>query len=345
MRATPRVWLSSQEDSRGGNKVTKYIIKRILWAIPVLLGVLIIVYTITYLTPGDPVMTMLGNGYTAEKYAKKAAELGLDKGYLQQLGTYIWNIVTKFDFGKSFMTNIPVVSELSTRIVTTFKIAFLSIIVTILIGIPCGIIAAIRQYSPLDYTFTSLALLCSAIPSFVNATVLLVIFGVKLRWLPLTGLDEVKSYILPVFVNALGGIALLTRMTRTSMLETIRQDYIRTARAKGLKSSAVIWKHAMKNTMIPVITVTGSWLAMLMGGALIVELIFSIPGLGTYLYSGISNRDYPIINGAVILTATIVCVMSIVVDILYAAVDPRIKAQFAGGKKKKKTSGKKAEVA
>lgn len=129
------------------------------------------------------------------------------------------------------------------------------------------------------------------------------------------------------------------------MLETIRQDYIRTARAKGLRESAIIWKHAMKNTMIPVITVTGSWLAMLMGGALIVELIFSIPGLGTYLYGGISNRDYPIINGSVILTAFIVCMMSIVVDILYAVVDPRIKAQFSSGKKKKKKAAQPAKEA
>ena len=325
--------------------MAKYIIKRILWAIPVLLGVLIIVFTITYLTPGDPVQTILGNGYTPEKYAKKAAELGLDKGYLAQLGSYIWNVITRFDFGKSYMTNIPVITELTTRMGTTFSIAFLSIIVTILIGIPCGIIAAIKQYSALDYGFTSFALICSAIPSFVIAPVLLVVFGVKLRWLPLSGLDEWKSYILPVFVNALGGIALLTRMTRTSMLETIRQDYIRTARAKGLRESAIIWKHAMKNTMIPVITVTGSWLAMLMGGALIVELIFSIPGLGTYLYGGISNRDYPIINGSVILTAFIVCMMSIVVDILYAVVDPRIKAQFSSGKKKKKKAVQPAKEA
>ncbi len=325
--------------------MTKYIIKRILWAIPVLLGVLIIVYTITYLTPGDPVMTLLGNAYTPENYAEKAAELGLDKSYLEQIGNYIWNIVTKFDFGKSYMNNVPVISELSHRFITTFKIASLSIIVTVIIGIPCGIIAATKQYSALDYGFTSFALICSSIPSFVIAPVLLVVFGVKLRWLPMSGLNGWTSYILPVFVNALGGIALLTRMTRTSMLETIRQDYIRTARAKGLKNSAVIRKHAMKNAMIPVITVTGSWLAMLMGGALIVETVFSIPGLGTYLYNGISNRDYPIVNGSVILTAFIVCMMSIIVDILYALVDPRIKAQFAGGKKRKKKPAQKAEVA
>ena len=325
--------------------MTKYIIKRILWSIPVLLGVLIIVYTITYLTPGDPVMTILGNGYTPEKYAVKAHELGLDKGYFAQLGTYIWNIITKFDFGKSYLTNMPVKMELISRIGMTFKIAVLSIIVTVIIGIPAGIVAATKQYSVLDYSFTSLALICSAVPSFVIAPVFLVIFGVKLRLLPMSGLDEWKSYILPVFVNALGGVALLTRMTRTSMLETIRQDYIRTAKAKGLKNSEIIRKHALKNTMIPVITVTGSWLAMLMGGSLIVEVIFSIPGLGTYLYNGISNRDYPIINGSVILTAFIVCMMSIIVDVLYSVVDPRIKAQFASPRRKRKKSQQEAEVA
>lgn len=323
--------------------MAKYILKRILWMIPVLLGVLVIVYTITYLTPGDPVMTILGNGYTPEKYAQKAAELGLDKGYFQQLISYIWNIITKFSFGKSYMTNIPVAAELSARIVVTAKIAVLSIIVTVLVGLPCGIIASTKQYSALDYGFTTFALICSAIPGFVIAPVFLVIFGVKLGWFPLSGLDTAKSYVLPVIVNSLSGIALIMRMTRTSMLETIRQDYIRTARAKGLKQSAVVRKHALKNAMIPVITVTGSWLAMLMGGAIIVEIIFSIPGLGTYLYNGITTRDYPIINGSVVFTSFIVCLMSIIVDLLYAAVDPRIRSQFSGGPKKKKAAQKKTK--
>lgn len=334
MKATFLAWLSHILEKEC-QALLRYILKRLLLLIPVLLGVLIIVFTITYLTPGDPVISILGQGYTPEKYAVKAAELGLDKGYLQQLGSYIWNIVTKFDFGKSYLTNVPVMSELSTRIVITSKIAFMTIIVAVCIGVPCGIIAATKQYTLLDYGFTSFALLCSAIPSFVIAPVFLVIFGVKLRLLPLSGLNEAKSYILPVLVNALGGIALITRMTRTSMLETIRQDYIRTARAKGLKNSAVIKKHALKNALIPVITVTSSWLAMLMGGALIVEMVFTIPGLGTYLYNGITNRDYPIINGSVILAASIVCIMSIVADILYTVVDPRIKTQFVVKKKKR----------
>lgn len=314
-----------------------YILKRILLLIPVLLGVLIIVFTITYLTPGDPVVSMLGSAYTPERYAEKAAEMGLDKGYLEQLGTYILNVVTKFDFGKSYMTYIPVMEELTARAPITFKIAVITIIIALCVGIPCGVIAATKQYSVLDYGLTSFALLSSAIPSFVLALVFLVLFGVKLKWLPLSGLSSVKHYVMPVMVSAIGGFALITRMTRNSMLETIRQDYIRTARAKGMKMSAVIRKHALKNALIPVITVTGSWLAMLMGGSLIVEMIFTIPGLGTYLYSGITNRDYPVINGSVILTSSIVCIMSIVVDILYTVVDPRIKTQFVKKKKAKAT--------
>lgn len=319
--------------------MTKYVLKRILLLIPVLLGVLIVVFTITYLTPGDPVVTILGTGYTPEKYVAKAAELGLDKGYLEQLWNYIWHIFTRLDFGKSYITNVPVATELATRVVVTAKIAIITIIIDVLVGVPCGIIASTKQYSAWDYGFTSFALLSSAIPSFVIAPVFQVIFCVKLRWFPLAGLDSVSSYVLPIAVNALGGIALITRMTRNSMLETIRQDYIRTAKAKGMGRREVVRKHALKNALIPVITVTGSSFALMMGGALVVEMIFTIPGLGTYLYNGITNRDYPIINGSVILAATIVCIMSIVVDITYTVVDPRLKTQFVSkksGKRRKK---------
>ena len=180
----------------------KYIIKRLLLLIPVLLGVLIIVFTITYLTPGDPVVSLLGSSYTPETYAAKAAEMGLDKGYFGQLGTYIFNIFTKFDFGKSYMTNNPVVESLMARAPVTAKIAMITVVIALCVGIPCGIIAAIKQYSILDYGFTSFALLSSAIPSFVLAPVFLVIFGVKLKWLPLSGLTSFKSYILPILVKS-----------------------------------------------------------------------------------------------------------------------------------------------
>jgi peptide/nickel transport system permease protein len=327
----------------------RYIIKRLLWTIPVMLGVLIIVFTITYLTPGDPVKTILGTGYTPAKYAVKAHELGLDKGYFGQIGSYIWNLVTHLSLGKSFTTSIPVTQELAKRIPVTFKIAFLSIIIIVITGLPLGILSATKQYSVLDTSLTSFALVMCAIPAFVLALLALVLFGVKLRWLPISGLHTWQSWILPVATNALGGTAVIMRMTRTTMLEVIRQDYIRTARAKGLKESAIIRGHAMKNCMIPVTTVIGSYLAALLSGAIIVETIFSIPGLGMYLMGGITARDYPVINGTVVLLAFIVCAMNLIVDVIYAFIDPRIRSQYVSPKKKAKAvqkfTGDKAEVA
>ena len=314
----------------------RFIIKRILWMIPVMLGVLIIVFSITYLTPGDPIKTMLGSGYTPERYAMKQAEYGLDKGYLAQLGSYIWNLVTKLDMGKSFSSNIRVSKEISERIGTTLQIGVYSVLVMVIIGVPLGIISATKQYSLIDTGLTSFALIISAIPCFVLAPLCLVLFGVKLKWLPISGISSFKSWILPIGTNALSGIALIMRMTRTSMLEVIRQDYIRTARAKGLKERVIIRKHALKNALIPVVTVTGQVMAMLMSGAVIIETIFSIPGIGMYMLGGITGRDYPVINGSVILVSFIVCAMNLIVDLLYAVIDPRIKAEYVAKDKKRK---------
>ena len=314
-----------------------------------MLGVLIVVYTITYLTPGDPVKTILGTGFTEAKYAAKLREFGLDRGYFGQIGEYIWNLVTRLSMGKSFMSSIPVTQELAHRIPVTFKIAFLSIIIIVITGLPFGILSATRQYSLLDTGLTSFALITCAIPSFVLALLALVLFGVNLKWLPISGLQTWKHWILPVGTNSLGGTAVIMRMTRTSMLEVVRQDYIRTARAKGLKENAIIQKHALKNCMIPVTTVAGSFLAFLMSGAIIVETIFSIPGLGMYLMGGITARDYPVINGTVILIAFIICAMNLIVDMIYALIDPRIKAQYVSQKKKaraiEKLTAQESEVA
>jgi len=312
-----------------------------------MLGVLIVVFTITYLTPGDPVKTILGTGYTPEKYAVKARDLGLDKGYFGQLGSYIWNLLTHLSMGKSFMSSIPVTTELAHRIPVTFKIALLSIVVIVITGLPLGILSATRQYSLLDTGLTSFALIMCAIPAFVLALLALVLFGVKLKWLPISGLATWKAWILPVATNSLGGTAVIMRMTRTTMLEVIRQDYIRTARAKGLKEGAIVRRHALKNCMIPVTTVAGSFLAFLMSGAIIVETIFSIPGLGMYLMTGITQRDYPVINGTVILIAFIICAMNLIIDVIYAFIDPRIKSQYVSPKRGAKAVAKlnKAEVA
>ena len=303
--------------------------------IPVMLGVVIIVFTITYFTPGDPIMTILGTGYTPEKYAEKAAELGLDKGYLGQLGTYIWNIVTKFDFGRSYNSNLRIVEEFATRFPTTFKLAIMTVALSVIIGLPIGILSAVKQYSLGDYISTTLALIFSAIPGYVIGLLGLVLFGVKLHWIPVGGVDSFKAWILPVVSTCLPGVAMIMRQTRTNMLEVIRQDYIRTARAKGLDERVIRRKHALPNCLIPIVTVAGSSVAFMLAGAIICENVFNIHGMGTYLYAGILARDYPIINGCVLLIAFIVCVVNLIVDISYAFIDPRIRAQYTQSGKKR----------
>jgi peptide/nickel transport system permease protein len=306
-----------------------YIFKRLLWIVPVMLGVLIIVFTITYFTPGDPIASMLGPGYTPERYAQKAAELGLDQGYFVRLGKYIWNAFAHLDLGKSFLSNLSISKEIAARFPITLCIGLLTIILMIAVGMPLGIFSAIRQYGAVDAALTVAALVMNAIPAFVFALLALILFGVVLRWLPTNGLDSWKSWILPVVTSALPGIAVVMRMSRTTMLEVIRQDYIRTARSKGLREGAIIRKHALKNCLIPLITVTGGFMTSVLAGSIIVETIFGISGLGMYLMGGIIGRDYPVINGAVLLISLIVCVLNLAVDLLYAMIDPRIKAQYS----------------
>ncbi|MGI5971249.1 MAG: ABC transporter permease [Oscillospiraceae bacterium] len=312
----------------------KYILKRLLWMIPVILGVLFIVFTISYFTPGDPVVALLGSNYTQEAYDRKVIELGLDKPFVVQFISYVWGIVTRLDFGVSYSYGHLVGVEMSSRLGTTFTLGMLSVCVTILLGIPFGLLSATKQYSLLDYGVTSLSMIFAAMPGYWLALMCILLFALKLEWLPATGLGSWRHWVLPVLSNSLTSVAVVARMTRSSMLEVIRQDYIRTARAKGLKESKVISRHALKNALIPVITIVGMQMSMVMGGSVIIETIFTIPGLGTYLMSGISARDYPVINGCVLLLSLCICAMNLLVDVCYAYVDPRIKAQYESGKKR-----------
>ena len=315
----------------------KYIIKRILWVIPVLIGVTVIVYTISYFTPGDVVMNILGSsGFTEERYAAKQAELGLDKPYIIQVLTYIRNVFTRFDFGVSFQNYLPVTFEIANRLPITLRLNLMALVIMIVIGMPLGMMSALKQYSALDTTLTAFALIVAAIPGFVLALLSALLFCVKLRWLPLSGLTTWKGWILPVLCSSLGGIAVYTRYSRTTMLEVIRQDYIRTARAKGLRESVIIRKHALINCMIPLVTVVGGFVATMFSGSIIIETIFAIPGMGTYLMSGINGRDYPITNGVVLMISLLVCTVNLIIDILYAVIDPRIRVQYESPNKKTK---------
>lgn len=316
--------------------MAKYIIKRILWMIPVVLGVLFIVFLISYITPGDPVKIILGSSYTEEAYVEKQQELGLDKPFLVQYVKYVVDMVTKGNMGTSYSYGHSVSEQILSRMGITLEIGILGVILTVLIGVPIGVLSATKQYSVLDYSVTTISTLFAAMPNFWLAMLAILLFSLRLGWLPATGYGTIKQLILPVLTNALTSVAVVARMSRSSMLEVIRQDYIRTARAKGLKEGIIIRRHALKNALIPVLTVIGMQMSMVMGGSVIIETIFSIPGLGAYMMAGINARDYPVINGCVVVLSLSICIMNLLVDIAYAWVDPRIRAQYVSGKKKKK---------
>ncbi len=311
--------------------MVKYTIKRLLWMIPVLLGILFIVFTLSHFMPGDPVINRLGTNYTQEQYDAMEHELGLDQPFLKQFWDYLVGVVTKFDLGTSYKSYRSVNTMVLERLGTTLKLGILSSIVTIVISMPLGIISARHQYQPLDYSVTTVSLIFASVPSFWLAMMMMLLFSLKLGWLPSSGIGTWKHYVLPVLAQGLMPLASVTRMTRSSMLEVIRQDYIRTARAKGLKENVVIYRHALKNALIPVITVIGMQMSMIFGGSVVIESIFSMPGLGTLLMTSINSRDYPAIMGIVFVISLSVCVINLLVDLVYAAVDPRIKAQFSSG--------------
>lgn len=326
--------------------MSRYIGKRLLLIIPILLGVIFIVFTINQLTPGDPVAGILGNNYTQAQYDAKSAELGLDKPFFTQFFIYLKNIVTKFDFGTSYKSGRSVTTEMLQRFPTTFILAILSVLVTVIIGLPFGIASATKQYSALDYTVTSVAMFFASMPSFWMAMMMMLIFSLNLNWLPASGVDTWKGWVLPTLALGLSPVATVTRITRSSMLDVVRQDYIRTARAKGLGEGEIIRKHALPNALIPVITVVGMQLGYIIAGSVVIEAIFAIPGIGSWIMTAISQKDYPVIQGSVLFLSLIICLLNLLVDLIYGFVDPRIKAQYiSGGKTRKAKKTMEDEVA
>ncbi len=309
-----------------------------------MLGVLFIVFTISFFTPGDPVMAMLGTNFTQAAYDAKIIELGLDRPFVVQYVDYVVKLVTQGSLGTSYTYGHAVAGEIVTRLSTTLRLGICSVIFTSIFGIPLGILSATRQYSILDYGTTVVCLFFAAMPNFWLALVLIISFALNLGWFPVSGMVGWKSWVLPVVANSMPVLANVARMSRSSMLDVVRMDYIRTARAKGVPERSVIFKHALRNAMLPIITVVGMQVGLIMAGSVIVESIFNIPGLGAYLLAGISNRDYPVINACVLVLSLFICVMNLLVDILYANIDPRIMSQY-DGRKKKKATPKKAEDA
>lgn len=320
----------------GDSPLAKYIIKRILWMIPVMLCVIILVFTIMYFTPGDPALAVLGSNYTPEAYEAKVQEMGLDQPYIVQLGNYIFNIVTKFDFGQSYINNRSVSAQILERLQPTLIIGVFGVLLSQAIAIPVGVVAATHHGKPLDYSVTTFCIVLAAIPGFLLAVFLMLLFCMKLKWLPASGVASWKGYILPVICSVFAPMVSSCRMTRSSMLEVIRQDYIRTARAKGVSERDVVRKHALKNALIPVLTMMGMHLGGAMGGSILVETIFTVPGIGTLMKSAIYNLDYPVVEGCVIFISFIMSLLMLLTDLAYAAVDPRVRDQMSGGKRKKR---------
>ena len=301
--------------------------------IPVVLGVTILIFTIMYFVPGDPAFIILGSNATVEQLEAKREELGLNDPYLVRLGNYMKDVFIKFDFGKSYINNRSVSQEILSRFPRTFVIAFFSIALSILIGVPLGISAATHQNKLGDYISMFLSLIGVSMPSFWIGLMLVIWFALGLHWLPSGGIGGPEYFVLPCIACSFNTIAALARQTRSSMLEVIRSDYIVTARAKGQSEDKVIYRHALKNALIPIITIAGNSFGIALGGALVIETVFSIPGLGMYIVSGINNRDYPVIQGSIIFVAIAFSLVMLIVDLIYAYIDPRIKAQYQVKKK------------
>lgn len=314
----------------------RYIIKRLLFMIPILVAVAILIFALMDFIPGDPIEIILGESATPVQIEEAREYYGLNKPFMERLGEYLSDLFFHLKFGKSYLYGIEVGTELMTRFPRTLIIALCCCGASIILGVPIGIYSAMHSNKLGDRVSIFCTILLDSIPHFWLALLLVLLLSLKLGWLPTTGHTSWKHYIIPTLANMSGGLAGIARQTRSSMLEVIRADYVTTARAKGLKESAVTWKHALPNALIPIITIAGSHFGHMLGGATVIENIFMIPGIGSYLVLAVSSRDYPIVQGCVVYIAFTFSIMMLITDLLYAFVDPRIKSQYVKKKKAKK---------
>ena len=305
----------------------RYILKRVLLIIPVILGISILIFGIIKMSPGDPARMVLGNRVEEEDLQQWRHEMGLDKPVVVQYFDYITKVL-KGDFGVSYRTRRSVSEQLIQKFPITFNIALFSTIIAVIMGIPVGIISAVKRYSIFDGMSTILALIFCSMPSFWLALMLVLVFSLWIPIFPSNGISTWQCYILPSLATSVVTTPYLLRLTRNTLLEVMKEDYIRTARAKGLKERKIVMRHALKNTLIPVITAGGMQFGMLMGGAIITEQVFSIPGLGRYMIDGIRDHDIPIVMGSCLVVTIAFCLVNLVTDIAYAFLDPTIKAEY-----------------
>lgn len=306
----------------------KYVLRRLLLFIPVILGVIFIVFSLLALTPGDPAKMVLGQGATPETVEAMRHQMGLDQPFLVRFFNYLKDLVFHLDIGISYNTKMPVMDSIRAALPYTVRLALCAVIVGLVFGIPTGIVSAIKQYSAFDTVSMILALIGLSMPVFWLGLLLIIFFSVNLHWLPASGFDTLSQMILPSLALGAQSVAIFARMTRSSMLEVVRQDYIRTVRAKGQKELAIIFGHTLRNSLIPIITVVGLQFGILLGGALLTESVFSIPGIGRLMVDAIKARDYPMVQGGVLVIALLFSAVNLIVDLVYGFVDPRIRSQY-----------------
>jgi peptide/nickel transport system permease protein len=309
-----------------------YILRRILSTLPVMGIVALFVFSLLYIAPGDPAAVIAGDQASPADVERIRQGLGLDRPFLIQFGSWLWNILHG-DLGTSIFTNLPVAKMIAQRIEPTFSLMAITLVLTILVAVPLGVVAAWKAGSWVDRTIMAFAVFAFSLPVFVVGYVLAYVFALQFEWLPVQGYTPLAAGLWPWLQNlilpalALGSvyIALIARITRASMLEVLQQDYVRTARAKGLGQRNILFVHALKNAAVPIVTVIGIGIALLIGGAVVTESVFAIPGLGRLTIDAILRRDYPVIQGIVLLFSFLYVLVNLMVDVTYTLVDPRIR--------------------
>ena len=301
-----------------------YTIKRILQVIPVLLIISFICFILIRLVPGHPAANMLGVNASKEAIAAQRAELGLDKPLLTQYGDFLVKAL-QGDLGKSITTRRPVIDEIAQRYPATLKLALGATVFAAVVGITFGVLSAVKQNKLTDNVIMVFSLLSVSTPSFFLALVMMLLFSIHLGWLPSMGLRTPLHYVLPIITLGMQSVGLIARTTRSSMLEVLRQDYIRTSRSRGISQAVIVMRHAFKNALIPVVTVVGLRFGGLLAGSMLVEAVFSVPGIGRFMVDGVLKRDYPVVQGTVLVLATTFVLVNLAVDLIYALIDPRIK--------------------
>lgn len=314
--------------------MVRYIIKRLLLLIPIILGVSAIIFLLKTFTPGDPARQILGNDATEEQVEAKREELGLNDPVIVQYVRYIGGIV-RGDFGESYRTGEPVIKEILPRLRISAIITLGAVAIGAFIGVLLGIISALKKYTWVDSLVLVISMFFQSVPEFVVALVLIMIFAVNLHLLPATGIESVKGFILPMITIGLASVASYTRITRSSMLEVLGEDYIRTARAKGQTENNITFHHALRNAMIPVAQSVGTSLGNSIGGGMVLETVFGVPGVGKYIVDSITARNYPSVLGGALIIAIVLTVINLLVDISFVLIDPRLKTTIISGGQKK----------